>query len=320
MTGNDDDIAPGSQVLNWTVSAEDEGLRLDVFLAQNTPQAYSRTYIQNLIREGNVTADGELVTVPSNLVSGGEFVELVVPPPRESTLEPEPIPLDVLFEDDDILVINKQRDLVVHPAPGHYSGTLVHGLLHHCSELSGINNIMRPGIVHRLDKDTTGAMVVAKTDRAHLHVSQQIKKRLMKRIYLALTHGVPEVESGKIETRIARDPDTRFKMKAVARGGKDAVTWFRVQEVPDDGHALLRCELDTGRTHQIRVHLEYIGHPVVGDPMYGGEYPAYGLQGQALHARELSFEHPATGERMTFTAPLPEDFTAVLDRMRHDSL
>jgi len=311
-----DDLAPGSQVLQRTVSGADEGLRMDVFLARHTTEAYSRTYIQNLIREGHVCVDREVVNVPSYLVRAGEEVEMVIPPPRESTLEPEPIPLEVLFEDEDVLVINKQRDLVVHPAPGHYSGTLVHGLLHHCSELSGINNIMRPGIVHRLDKDTTGAMVVAKNDRSHLHLSQQIKKRKMRRIYLALTHGVPEVETGRIETRIARDPDTRYKMKAVARGGKWAATWFQVEEIPDARHALLRCELDTGRTHQIRVHLAYIGHPVVADPMYGEEYPTYGLAGQALHARELSFEHPATGQRIDFTAPLPEDFQSVLDRMR----
>lgn len=313
--GVDRGSSPGTQILNWRVADED-GSRIDIFLARSTTEAYSRTYIQKLIRDGNVSVNGQVVTTPSHQVDPGDDVEMAVPPPRATTLEPEDIPLDVVFEDDDLLVINKQRDLVVHPAPGHYSGTLVHALLHHCGSLSSINNIMRPGIVHRLDKDTTGLMVVAKNDTSHLSLSYQIRKRRMKRVYLALVHGVPEVETGKIEARVGRDPDTRFKMKVVTRGGKHAVTWFRVIEVLDRDHSLLRCELDTGRTHQIRVHLAYIGLPVVGDPMYAEGYPLFGLQGQALHAAHLAFEHPSTGEPLEFDAPMPQDVSDVVDDIR----
>ena len=315
-SGDFEDLAPGAQLFRWTAALEDEGLRLDVFLAQHTTEGFSRTYLQSLVRDGNVMVDHEVVDTPSHLVSSGDEVELLIPPPRESTLEPEPIPLDVVYEDEDLMVINKQRNLVVHPAPGHYSGTLVHALLNHCSDLSSINNIMRPGIVHRLDKDTTGAMVVAKNNTAHLDISYQIKKRRMKRIYLAVVHGVPEVETGRVEARIGRDPDTRFKMKVVTRGGKTAGTWFRVIELLGREHALLRCQLDTGRTHQIRVHLSYIGHPVVGDPLYADGYPAHGMSGQALHAARLSFEHPTTGELLDFEVPPPEDMQRLMDNLR----
>ncbi len=310
------EIAPGTQVLDWIVQEEDSGSRVDVFLARRTSEAYSRTYIQNLIREGNVQVLGEMVDTPSYLVHTDDPVTLMVPPARKTALEPENIPLDVVFEDEDLLVINKQRGLVVHPAPGHASGTLVHALLHHCSDLSSINNIMRPGIVHRLDKDTTGLMVVAKNNTAHLHLSYQIRKRHMKRIYLALVYGAVDVETGKIEARVTRDPDTRFKMKVASRGGKTAVTWFRVLDVLDGRHSLLRCQLDTGRTHQIRVHLAYIGYPVVDDPLYAQDQPSRGMQGQALHAHHLSFEHPTTGTRMDFEAPMPEDMQELLDRIR----
>ncbi len=312
----DNDLPPGTQVLDWRVQEEDCGSRVDVFLARHTSQAYSRTYIQNLIREGNVQVQDGVVDAPSRTVHTGDRITMMVPPARKTALEPEDIPLDIVFEDDDLLVVNKQRGLVVHPAPGHHSGTLVHALLHHCSDLSSINNIMRPGIVHRLDKDTTGVMVVAKNNTAHLHLSYQIRKRHMKRVYLALVYGAVEVQTGKIEARIARDPDTRFKMKVAVRGGKTAVTWFRVIDVLDGRHALLRCELETGRTHQIRVHLAYIGHPVVDDPLYAQDHPPRGLQGQALHAHHLSFEHPTTGQRMDFEAPMPADMQELVETIR----
>ncbi len=306
---------PGTKILRHHVSEDEGGTRLDVFLARHTSEAYSRTYLQSLISQQRVQVDGSSVNKASHRLHGGESVQIIIPPAVPSTLEPEPIPLDVVYEDDDLLVLNKQRDLVVHPAPGHYSGTLVHGLLHHCENLSSINNIMRPGIVHRLDKDTTGLMVVAKNDTAHLHLSYQLQKRWMEREYLALVHGVPDVKKGKIEMRIGRDPDTRFKMSVVRSGGKRAVTWFRVEGVIDSEHALLRCELETGRTHQIRVHLSYIGYPVVGDPLYAPEYDDYGLEGQALHATRVAFEHPTSAEWLEFESELPDDVQDVIGRL-----
>ncbi|MFP4200638.1 MAG: RluA family pseudouridine synthase [Bacillota bacterium] len=306
----------GTRVFAGTVSDEDDDARLDIFLARNTTEAYSRTYLQNLIREGNVSVDDSVIRIPASRVTKGQRVRMTVPPPKEGMLEPEDIPLDVVYEDDDIIVINKSRDLVVHPAPGHYSGTLVHALLHHSNDLSTIIDHTRPGIVHRLDKDTTGVMVVAKNDTAHLSLSYQLQKRHMKREYLALVHGVPEVETGTVKTRIGRDPETRFKMRVVNSGGKFAVTHFRVDEILGNSHALLRCNLETGRTHQIRVHLTFIGHPVVGDPMYAPSWPDYGLSGQALHAARLTLEHPTTGEEMEFEAPIPDDMDEVIQRLR----
>ncbi len=306
----------GTQVFEGVVEPEDGGIRLDVYLARNTTNAYSRTYLQNLVRDGHVEVDSIAVSTPGKLVEEGQRVRVVVPPPTTHTLEPEDIPLDIIYEDEDLMVINKDRDMVVHPAPGHYSGTLVHALLHHSSDLSTIIDRTRPGIVHRLDKDTTGAMVVAKNDTAHLGISYQLQKRKMKREYLALVHGVPDVASGSVYARIGRDPETRFKMRVVTSGGKSAVTHFHVEEVFGSEYSLLRCNLETGRTHQIRVHLAYIGLPVVGDPMYGSGLPTLGLEGQALHAARLVLEHPTTGETMEFEAPLPEDFEAVLRELR----
>ncbi len=304
-----------ARVFEGCVGEEDAGTRLDIFLARNTSEAYSRTYLQKLIRDGDVQVDGREVTTPGKVLEVHQRVRMVVPPPRGQTLEPEDIPLDVVYEDDDLIVINKSRDLVVHPAPGHYTGTLVHALLHHSSQLSTIIDHTRPGIVHRLDKDTTGLMVVAKNDTAHLSLSYQLQKRRMKREYLALVHGLPEVETGTVDARIGRDPETRFKMKVVNSGGKKAVTHFRVDKVLGRSHALLRCNLESGRTHQIRVHLAFIGLPVVGDPMYAPGLPDYGLTGQALHATRLVLEHPTTGREMAFEAPMPEDMRSLVERL-----
>ncbi len=305
---------PGTKVINRAVSEKGTGDRLDVFLARETSEAYSRTYLQSLIKDGEVEVNGEKIQKPSYRLSGGETVRISIPPAMPTALEPEPIPLDIVYEDDDLAVVNKQRDLVVHPAPGHYSGTLVHALLYHFDNLSSINNIMRPGIVHRLDKDTTGLLLIAKNDTAHLALSYQLQKRTMKREYLALTHGVPDVKKGKIDMRVGRDPDTRFKMAVVQSGGKTAVTWFEVDQVYGE-HSLLKCQLETGRTHQIRVHLTYIGYPVIGDPLYAPEYPDYGLKGQALHATCVGFEHPTTEEYMEFTSSFPEDVKEVISKI-----
>ena len=312
-----DSFVPGYETKRWVGGEDDEGLRLDVFLTAHTPEVYSRTYVQSLIRDGHVRVDEVVQDRPSHLVSAGNTIEMTVPPPQETTLEPEPIPLDIVYEDDDLLVINKQRDMVVHPAPGHYSGTLVHALLYHChDDLSSINGMMRPGIVHRLDKDTTGLMVVAKNDTSHLGLSYQLQKRRMSREYRALVYGIPEVEAGRIEARIGRDPDTPFKMGIVTSGGKHAITHFQINQAVGRDHALLDCQLETGRTHQIRVHLAFIDHPVVADPMYAASYPTYGLTGQALHAAKLTFEHPSTQREMTFAAPIPDDMCEVIKALR----
>ena len=310
-------MSPGPEMrYRWTITPEDAGQRLDLFLTSKAELALSRSRIQDLIRQESVLLDGQ-PTKPGQIISPGQEVEVEVEPPRRLNLEAEPIPLDVIYEDRDIIVINKQRGLVVHPAPGHPSGTLVNALLHHCGDLAGIGGTMRPGIVHRLDKDTTGLMVAAKTDLAHQGLVQQIRSRLVKREYLALVHGAPAVESGIVDAPIGRHPRDRFLMTvSPARGkGKPAVTRFWVRERLGD-YALLLCQLETGRTHQIRVHLAFIGHPVIGDPLYGGRSIPWELEGQALHARRLGLRHPRTGEKLDFSAPLPDDLESILADLR----
>lgn len=227
---------------------------------------------------------------------------------------PEEIPLDIVYEDADLVVVNKPRGMVVHPAAGNYRGTLVNALLNHCRDLSGINRALRPGIVHRLDKDTTGLLVVAKNDTAHLDLACQIKERRVKRQYLALVHGHPPQE-GTVDAPIGRHPVHRKKMAVEPRHGRPAVTHFRVLE-RYPGYALVEARLETGRTHQVRVHMAYIGHPLLGDPVYAPRRPRLGLAGQALHACTLGFRHPRTGEYLEFRAPLPRDFEEVLEHLR----
>ncbi len=301
----------------YVIDAKAEGQRLDVFLARKEELGLSRSHTQKLIRQGRVTVNGEVGKPSCRLVTGDQVV-VEVPQPVSPQVKPQEIPLDIIYEDDDLLVVNKPRGMVVHPAPGHADGTLVNALLAHCDDLSGINDVRRPGIVHRLDRDTTGLLVVAKNDRSHLDLARQIKERRVEREYLALVHGSVPVASGLVEAPVGRHPVHRKKM-AVTWSGKPAVTKFWVLERFDGVYSLVRARLGTGRTHQIRVHMAYIGHPVVGDPVYGPKghrREPFSLKGQALHAQRISFCHPATGERLEFEAPLPEDMKEAIAALR----
>jgi 23S rRNA pseudouridine1911/1915/1917 synthase len=290
----------------FRVDARAAGDRLDRFLAANVPHL-SRSRLQGLIKLGHATLGGKPAK-PGDKVRTGDLIALTEPPAEPTLLEPEDIPLDILFEDADLLVLNKPPGLVVHPAAGHARHTLVHALLGHCASLSGIGGEQRPGIVHRLDKETSGCLVVARTDTAHAHLSRQFAGRSVTKIYLALVQGYfAGARTGAIENQIGRHPVDRKKMAVLARGGRDSRTTWRVaQELPGVG-TLVECTLHTGRTHQIRVHMKHLGHPLLGDKLYAsrmaGHYPR-----QMLHAWKLAFTHPRTGERMHFCSPLPEDF------------
>lgn len=291
---------------------EDEGKRIDVFLAAELD--YTRSYIKKLIVDGLVFVNGKTVK-PSYKVKENDEVVVNIPEAEKIDVLPENIPLDILYEDDDIIVINKPQGMVVHPAPGNYSGTLVNALLYHCKNLSGINGILRPGIVHRLDKDTSGVMVIAKNDKAHISLSNQIKERSVFKKYVAIVEGVIKDEEGKIETLIGRHPVDRKKM-AVIEDGRYALTLYKVLERFKE-NTLVEVVIKTGRTHQIRVHMAYIGHPVVGDHVYGFKKQKFKLEGQALHSRVLGFIHPTKGVYMEFEAPLPEYFKKLIEILRN---
>ncbi len=324
-----DDGRAGGERRAWEAGPDAAGQRLDVYLAARPELGLTRSHAQRLIREGLVRVDGEAVAKPGHRLRGGECLAVTLPAPEPAQARPEEIPLEVVYEDADIVVVNKPRGMVVHPAPGHARGTLVNALLAHCPDLAGINDVLRPGIVHRLDKDTTGLLVVAKGEAAYHSLARQLKERTMKREYLALVHGQPP-EEGVIAAPIGRHPRHRKRMAVVAEGrGRAATTRFRVVErfpaagnlaVPGvgrgGGYALLAVRLETGRTHQIRVHVAHAGHPVAGDPVYGPRRNPLGLPGQALHAARLTLRHPRTGAEMTFAAPLPPDFAAALERLR----
>lgn len=305
-----------------TAAESDAGRRLDAWLAGVPEVGLTRSQAARLIGDGQVRLlrqDATVpatVTKPSHKVAAGDVYRITVPAPETLDLEPEAIPLGVLYEDEDVIVVNKARGMVVHPAAGHAAGTLVHALLHHCRDLQGIGGTVRPGIVHRIDKDTTGCVMVAKNEAAQQSLMQQLKARTVRREYIALTWGAPSANEGTIEAPIGRHPVDRKRMAVLPPGrGREAVTHFSVVErLP--GHGLLRCQLETGRTHQIRVHLAAIGHPVVGDRTYGGKRETYGLAGQALHAERLVFAHPCSGEAIACEAPLPADFASLLTRLR----
>lgn len=294
------------------VKEGDEGKRLDVFVSREVAEV-SRTLVGELIKEGRVKVDGE-AKKPSYHLKAGEVVEVEVPTPKEIELLAQEIPLPIVYEDEDVLVIDKPRGMVVHPACGNWDSTLVNALLYWVRDLSGINGELRPGIVHRLDKDTSGLMVVAKNDRAHRHLAEQIKKHEVHREYIALVHGVVPHQRGRVVAPVGRDPKNRKRM-AVVPEGKEAVTNYEVL-ARYEKYTLVKCLLETGRTHQIRVHMSYLGHPVVGDPLYGPASNEFGQKGQLLHAQSLSFVHPSTGEHMTFKAPLPDYFQAILLRLQ----
>ncbi len=248
-------------------------------------------------------------------MKAGDEIIVALPEPQPLDVQPENIPLDIIYEDEDVVVVNKARGMVVHPAAGNYSGTLVNALLYHCKNLSGINGVIRPGIVHRLDKDTSGIMICAKNDAAHVSLSEQIQSKTAQRTYLAVVRGNLKNDSGVIETQIARDKDDRKKMAVVKEGGRNAVTEYEVVE-RFGKFTIVKCKLKTGRTHQIRVHMEYIGYPLVGDPKYSPMKSPFAINGQALHSLTLAFDHPRTGERMEFEAALPEDLQKIVTRLR----
>ena len=294
-------------MIELTVPNEHAGWRLDRYLALALPQ-FSRSRLQSLIRAGDVHLQGQAARTRET-VHAGDVVRLTEPPPREIEAQAEEIPLQILFEDDDLLVLNKPAGLVVHPGAGNQTHTLVNALLHHCANLSGIGGKQRPGIVHRLDKETSGCLVVAKNDAAHQHLSRQFAEREVKKIYLALVAGTLKRPRGTIDAAIGRHPVQRKKMAVHPTKGRIARTDYRVLQA-GGGVSLVECAIHSGRTHQIRVHLHHIGHPVIGDSLYGKKVAA---PRQMLHAWKLGFTHPQTNERLFFEAPLPQDFRAMLD-------
>ncbi len=301
--------------MTLTVGPENAGTRLDAFLAA-VGAVPTRSAAQAFIEKGLVCAPDGSPLKKNRILSEGERIEFSPPEPVPAKPEPRDIPLDVVYEDGDVIVVNKPKGLVVHPAPGHFDDTLVNALLFHCgSSLSGVGGELRPGVVHRLDMDTSGLIIAAKNDRAHLSLSAQLADRTLSRQYEAVVIGHLRESEVTVSAPIGRSPADRKKMAVTERNSRPAVThFFTLEEFP--GYAHLRCVLETGRTHQIRVHAAHIGHPVLGDPVYGGAREGFGLTSQCLHARELSFTHPATGERMTLTSPLPEYFEAVLAKLR----
>ena len=294
---------------------ENPSRRLDVFIAENS--GLTRSHAQKLIDAGLVTVDGVVVTKASSEVKQDATVRAELPPDVSLNVPAENIPLDIVYEDADLLVINKPQGLVVHPANGVYTGTLVNALLYHVKDLSGINGVLRPGIVHRLDKDTSGLLVVAKNDAAHVELQRQIQSKECKRIYLALLEGNLKTDSGFVDQPIGRSKSDRKKMD-VTRDGRSALTYYTVLE-RFVGYSLVQFELKTGRTHQIRVHAKFLGHPVVGDKTYGYAKCRWKLDGQLLHAHTLSFTHPTTGKMMSFSTPLPDNFEKILVSLRNKS-
>lgn len=306
-----------SHDLEFVVAPEQKGQRLDQFLVQVEGAELSRSQIKKLIDEGHVTVNDESVE-PSYKIKTDDLIRVEIPPPKELTIHPENIPLEIVYEDNDIIVVNKPRGMVTHPAPGNYSGTLVNALLYHC-QLSHLGAPLRPGIVHRLDKDTSGLIVAAKTDAAYHSLVKQLKDRTVEKTYVALVHGAVKNNEGIIEARIGRHPVNRKKMavlesqnsKGESQKGKEAFTSYKAIK-RFKSYTLVEVKIKTGRTHQIRVHLTHIGHPLVGDPTYGGQKDEFQVAGQLLHAKKLEFIHPRTGETMKFEAELPEELSTIL--------
>ena len=298
-----------------TVQPGDESVRIDKYLSIQM-ETLSRSYLQKLLKEGQVFANGVAVK-PNYKVAREDEIRVSLPKEQEPEIEAEDIPLDILYEDRDLLVVNKPKNMVVHPAAGHYEHTLVNALMYHCrDQLSGINGVLRPGIVHRIDKDTTGALVVCKNDMAHQGLAEQLAVHSITRRYRAVVHGNLKEDTGTIEGTIGRHPTDRKKMAMNVKNGKSAVTHYQVLERLN-GYTYVECRLETGRTHQIRVHMAAIGHPLLGDELYGPKKcPVKNLQGQTLHAMVLGFQHPGTQTYMEFTAPLPEYFQNLLKKLK----
>jgi len=308
-------IQETTDLFRFQITEEQEEERVDKCIAALI-DSLSRSFIQKMIKEGRVCING-LPVKASYQVKAGDDLSFLLPKAQEPDIEPEDIPLDILYEDSDVLVVNKPKDMVVHPAAGHYSHTLVNAVLYHCrGQLSGINGVLRPGIVHRIDMDTTGALVICKSDFAHQSLAEQLSVHSITRKYRAIVHGNLKEDEGTVRGAIGRHPTDRKKMAINERNGKPAVTHYRVLE-RFGNYTYIECQLETGRTHQIRVHMASIGHPLLGDAVYGPKKcPVKNLQGQTLHAMVLGFIHPRTGAYMEFEAPLPEYFSNLLLQFR----
>lgn len=303
------------QLYELTAEEEDMGIRIDKFIAESLEEL-TRTYIQKLIQDGLVLVNQNKVKA-NYKINNGDKLSIIVPPPTDLEIQAEDIPLNIIYEDKDIILINKEKGMVVHPSAGHYSGTLVNGLLYHCKdELSGINGILRPGIVHRIDMNTTGVLVICKNDYAHQFIAEQLKVHSITRKYNALVYQPFKVESGSIDAPIGRHPIDRKKMAINHKNGKKAITHYTILENLNNKYAHIECSLETGRTHQIRVHMASIHHPLLGDNIYGPEKDPFHLEGQALHARVLGFIHPTSKQYVEYEAPIPEYFKQLIVKLR----
>ncbi|MDO4300917.1 MAG: RluA family pseudouridine synthase [Clostridia bacterium] len=299
----------------YLAEASDVNKRIDHYLNEEL-EDLSRSALQKLIDNGNITVNGKAVNKNYKLRKG-DTIEAEIPEPEGINIEAENIPLDILYEDGDLIVVNKPQNMVVHPAPGHYRGTLVNALMYHCGDnLSGINGVLRPGIVHRIDKDTSGVLVIAKSDLAHRGLSEQLTEHSMNRIYNAIVYNGFDEDEGTVNTLIGRSQNDRKKMAVLNSGGRNAVTHYKVIERMGK-FTLVELKLETGRTHQIRVHMAHIGHPLLGDSVYGPKKQIFNLQGQVLHAKVLGFVHPRSGEYMEFSTELPEYFNKLIGLLKN---
>lgn len=299
--------------LQYEVTEEEDGLRLDQYIAGRCMDL-SRSYIQKLIKESRVTINKNIQTKTKTAVQESDIVNVSLPDPKELEIKPQDIPLDILYEDNDVLVVNKPKGMVVHPAPGHYEDTLVNAVLYHCRDnLSGINGVLRPGIVHRIDKDTTGALIVCKNDKAHQKIADQLRAHTITRSYRAIVYNNFSEDEGMINAPIGRHPTNRKKRMVTEKNSKEAITHYKVLDHLNHKFNYIECRLETGRTHQIRVHMSHIGHPLLGDEVYGPVNSKFkNLQGQTLHAATIGFIHTTTEEYMEFSAPLPDYFEKLL--------
>ena len=298
----------------YELTADESGERIDKFLSRNY-EKLSRSYIQKLLKDGNIIVN-KLAVKANYKIASGDVIHIRIPESEPLDILPENIPLDILYEDSDILIVNKPKGMVVHPSPGHYTHTLVNAVLYHCGgNLSGINGVIRPGIVHRIDMNTTGSLLICKNDRAHQILAEQLKEHSITRRYHAIVHGNIKEDSGTVDAPIGRHPADRKKMSTKSQHGRHAVTHYRVLE-RFGSYTYIECELETGRTHQIRVHMSSIGHPILGDDVYGPARCPFKLEGQTLHAKTLGIIHPSTKEYMEFDAPLPQYFQNLLTMLR----
>ena len=306
-----------SEFTTYKCIADDNEDRIDVFLS-NVYKEASRTYLQKLIKEGNISVNGKQISKSSYKLKEDDEIELKVPEPLPLEILPEDIPLDIIYEDDDFLIVNKPKGMVVHPAPGHLTGTLVNAIIFHCKDkLSGINGILRPGIVHRIDKDTSGSLIICKNDSSHRFIADQLKEHSITRIYQGIVTGHLKESEGTVDVYMDRDKNDRKKMAVCDKmHGKHALTHYKVLET-FDGYDLVEFKLETGRTHQIRVAMKYLNHPLLGDYTYGAANNRFGVDGQVLHAKTIGFIHPSSKKYVEFEAPLNQEFVKILDRLRN---